>query len=574
MGVTMVSWIVLQGAGAAAMDMVATMLPLVMMMLVMLAIVGIVSSLNSDSDMPSPSKILSVVGGAAGAHKIGLLIFLGIIGLIVWFFRPWFHAILYGLYATPELFAGIILALIVSGFIGLFTERTFPGAVGFSILLVLISLGVGGLYASDTLGDQTMGNAVERPALPEIDAEHPRILTRATANRYASNSLQTSKFRATGSDITMYNDTAYWSYALAPDGTRNWLLEKQNGTVLVNMETQSKDVQVIDQDMQVGQGMAVRDDYRWRLLKDGPYLVNYQEPFMIVDGGEQYMAVPYIRPEFHLRLAPFPTVYTTPTWGGVALIDSGGDIEYLSPSEAREHAVLSEQRLAPFDLVRHKVASTSYRNGIVNVLPVVGSHHEQIEVTPVPGAGNDQPFFVRTTEGMKYIVAVEPYGDTQGVREVWVVDARTEQYEVYQTGAGSTLLGPTRAADYVRQAARQTDWDRFSPAEPIPVVVDGTLYWELRVVPEDASGISYVAFVNAETSDVVNVEETSEVVAFLRGEDAGTVLTNGSDAGGAAGPRDGEPSIVVRKTNADGEVVETLYVYDNESVVIERDPGT
>lgn len=500
--------------------------------------------------------------------SISLLILLTIGAGVAWFFRPWLHAIIYGLYTTPELLSALALTTAVAVLLAAYGRRrwalgSFPALF---VALLLTSLVAGSLYAPNTLGHNTMDAAEERAALPDVDAEHPRVLTRATASRYASNSLQTSRYHAIGSDITVYNNTTYWSYALAPDGTRNWLLEKQDGTVLVNMETQSKEVKVIRGEMDLGQGMAFTDNYRWNLHKTGKYLVNYKDPFMVVHEGEQYMAVPYMEPKFHTRLLPFPAAYTTPSWGGVALIDSSGNIQHLSPKEARNHPVLEDQRLAPFELAERKVGATSYRNGIVNVLPLVGSHSEQIEVAPVPGEDNSQPFFVRTQEGMKYIVAVEPYGDTQGVREVWVVDARTEQYEVYKTPDGSTLLGPRKAADYVRQAARTTDWNRFTPAEPIPVVVNDTLYWELRVVPTDSSGISYVAFVNAETSNVVGVEETAEVRAFLRGD-------NGSIENRVSKQPDSEgrtPVMVVKKKNEAGEVVETLYVYENESIVVDR----
>lgn len=524
------------------------------------------SGANGDTSEGIPSSLIR-------RGISGLVVVLIAILAVAWYFRPWLHSPIYALYTTPELLSAV--ALTAAGFavyVALVGKKhattVVPALPGILLLILIPSLIIGAVYAPNTLGNSTMGAVEERSTLPGVDAEHPRILTRATAGRYASNSLQTSKFHAAGSDITVYNNTTYWSYALAPDGTRNWLVEKQDGTVLVNMETQGKDVEIVRGSMQIGQGMALTDNYRWRLHKSGPYLVNYQDPFMVVHGGEQYIAVPYLQPRFHVRALPAPMAYTTPSWGGVALIDSGGNIQHLSPQEAQSHPVLSDQRLVPFDLTRRKVGATSYRNGIVNVMPLIGSHNEQIEVAPVPGEGNDQPFLIRTQEGMKYVVAVEPYGDTQGVREVWVADARSESYEVYKTPDGSTLLGPRKAADYVRQAARQTDWDRFTPAEPIPVVVEGTLYWELRIVPTDASGISYVAFVNAQTSDVVGVEETAEVVQFLRG-DTGSVTNR---TGG--GQTERTPVMIVKKTNSNGEVVETLHVYANESVVIDHPTNT
>ena len=215
---------------------------------------------------------------------------------------------------------------------------------------------------------------------------------------------------------------------------------------------------------------------------------------------------------------------------------------------------LAGQRLYPFELTRRSVAATKYRNGILNTFT---SHEEEIELAAVPGEGNDQPFTVMTEDGIAYVAAVEPYGEAQGLREVWSVDARTGEYERFPVE--ESLLGPRKATDFVRQAARTTDWDRFDPSEPIPVVVDDTFYWEVRVVPTDSSGISYVAFVNAESSDVTEVETRRAVSAFMRGERAGP-------GDGDGGPSDRRPTVIVQRVAPNGTVVGEMEIYGNESV--------
>jgi hypothetical protein len=289
------------------------------------------------------------------------------------------------------------------------------------------------------------------------------------------------------------------------------------------------------------------------------YLVEYEDPFMVVHEDSQYIAVPYTKPEFHW----LPLPYTTPEWGGVVLIDSDGEITDLSPAEAREHPVLKDQKLYPFDLAREKVAATKYRNGIVNTFT---SHEDEIEVAPVPGEDNDQPFLVFTEGGPEYVVAVEPYGQAQGLKEVWTVDGRTGEYEVYRPD--QSLFGARKATDYVRQAARTTDWNRFTPSEPIPVVIDDQLYWEVRVVPEDSSGIAYIAFVNARSTDVHEVSTTEEVTAFLEGERVRTGQGGDDVTDGRA------PTLVVERVAPNGTVVETMEVYGNETVRVVQGNAT
>jgi len=510
-------------------------------------------------------------GDGGGDRSVGGWLRLGVVlvvGLgLAFFFRPWIHGIVMGLYTTPEL----LIAAAVAGVVFAIARRQVPAQAARSFALsagtvaVFGAVVIGSTYGAAALGQTTIGGANDRADLPTANADHPRIVPRAVANRYASNSLQTSRFKATGGDVTVVDNTTYWSYALSPDGTRNRYLDKQNGTVLVNMEQQGKSVRVVDGEMDTGIGMSVTDDYRWQLHKSGPYLVDYHDPFMVVEDGEQYLAVPYTQPVFDFRL---PVPFTRPTWGGVALIDSDGEIQHLSPEEAQNNEVLRNQRLYPFELARQQVSATRYRNGIVNTLPVVGAHREEIELAPLPGEGNRQPFLTRTEEGLTYFVAAEPFGDTQGLREVWTVDPRTGAFERFRTGDGSTLVGPRKAADFVRQAAPRTNWDSFDPTEPIPTVVDGSLYWQLRVVPNDASGISYVAFVNAESTDVLRAETTDEITNVVRGETDVVRETDGD------GEEQRQPDIVIEKRNDDGEVVERLLVFDNESVTIQRGNAT
>ena len=324
------------------------------------------------------------------------------------------------------------------------------------------------------------------------------------------------------------------------------------------MTRQNAAVDTVVGDLESGIGPAFYNNYRFSMLKRANYLVNYEDPAMVVHGGEQYIAVPYTKPEFHW----LPLPYTTPEWGGVVLIDSDGTIEDLSPAEAREHPALKGQKLYPFDLGRQRVAATKYRNGIVNTFT---SHEDEIEIAPVPGEDNEQPFVVFTDEGPEYVVAVEPYGEAQGLKELWTIDARTGEYEIY--APGSSLFGARKATDYVRQAARTTDWNQFTPSEPIPVVVDDQIYWQVRVVPADSSGIAYTAFVNARSSDVREVETTAEVTAFLEGR---PIDDSGSD--GTTGGRD--PTLIVERVAPNGTVVETIEIYGNETVRVTQGNAT
>jgi len=127
-----------------------------------------------------------------------------------------------------------------------------------------------------------------------------------------------------------------------------------------------------------------------------------------------------------------------------------------------------------------------------------------------------------------------------------------------------SLFGPQRAADLVRQSAPQTDWDRFSPAEPILTVIDDREYWQVRVVPEDNSGIAYVAFVDARSGDVDSFEQTDTITQFLAGETPVETPTETEPSETTAET----PTVIVQRVAENGTVIETMTVYDDESVEI------
>ncbi|MGQ4555263.1 ABC transporter permease [Halobellus sp. GM3] len=482
--------------------------------------------------------------------------------VLAWYFRPWLHAAVYGVYTTPVVPIAVVVAIGSYALLTRYVGSLAGGQVGFGVFVMFLFVGAAttGLLAGEDIGKATIEGATTAESLSETDPTKPRVVPKSVASRYASNTLNFPQYRVAGGDISVRNGTPYWSYALAPDGAFNHYTKQQHGTVLVDMTEQNAEVETVVGDLRKGIGPAFYSNYRFAMLKQANYLVDYGDPFMVVHGDEQHVAVPYTKPEFHW----LPLPYTTPSWGGVVLIDDDGTVEDLSPEEARSHPALTEQKLYPFDLAREKVAATKYRNGIVNTFT---SHEDEVEVAPVPGEGNDQPFVVFSEDGPEYVVAVEPYGQAQGLKEVWTVDARTGDYEVY--APDDSLFGARKATDYVRQAARTTDWDRFTPSEPIPVVVDGRLYWEVRVVPTDSSGIAYTAFVDARSSDVHEVSTTPEVTAFLEGQN----VTTRPDGSGESDAR--APTLVVERVAANGTVIETLEVYGNESVrVVQRDNAT
>ncbi|MFT4909751.1 MAG: hypothetical protein ACI9TI_000914 [Natronomonas sp.] len=79
-------------------------------------------------------------------------------------------------------------------------------------------------------------------------------------------------------------------------------------------------------------------------------------------------------------------------------------------------------------LNRDKRTSLSYREGIINQLPVVRAHEGEIEIEDLlAGTDHEQPFLIDLeSEQLSYVTAMEPFGrDTRGLEEVWFANAET-----------------------------------------------------------------------------------------------------------------------------------------------------
>ncbi|MFB6136699.1 MAG: ABC transporter permease [Halobacteriaceae archaeon] len=525
----------------------------------------------------------------AGAAAVAVVVLVAL-----WLVRPAFHGLVMLVYARPSLVEALVVGAVGVAAVrsllapdagalsralralqndeGQAAGRELRAASGRRLLLAVLVGAVtlalvlaipvlGGAYAQEHVARTLPVESTD--SLPGINADYPRILPQSVATQYAENSLQYPRYRLAVGDIAVRNGTPYWSFGLAPDGAVNTLALTGKGASFVDMTTQQKRVDVVEEEMTVGFGVGlgsggnVVSEYRWRLQK-GEYLLRYEDPVMVEHDGDVYMAVPYVTYEHHVRLTPVPVVYTTPRWGGVALVSPDGGVEHLSPAAARDHPVLRGQRLVPFDLTRYYVESMRYSRGILNKWFV---HEDELEVAPVPGEGNEQPFLVVTEDrGLQYFVAAEPYGQAQGIYQLWMFDARTGAASRYRLPVESALMGPRKAANFVRKANAKTDWDRFTPSEPVPAVVGDRLYWQIRVVPTDSSGIAYTAFVAADSGDVYSFQTDAKIRAFL----AGTIDGDQTDER----PGGGDVAVVVVIRDESGQVVNRVNVTRGQTVEI------
>lgn len=450
---------------------------------------------------------------------------------LVWYLRTWFHGPLLFLYATPVIWQVVIVTLVVHYLIlaripalnrshlfqGEDTHFHFTHTMWLTPLLFLLLL-IPGLLGAQWARGADLARSLqyhEVAGLPESAADL-RLMPYEVARRYAMDSLQLSQYKLGTENIALIDGKLQWTFPLTPDGLVITFLRQNKGMVMVDATTQAKNADHVWQDMVIGEGMQIRDNLYWNLLRKR-FFVSLDDPYYLPapDGTDIFTVVGAIGYQLRFR---WGLLYTVPYFDGVFLTDTAGGSELLAPQTAQEHPVLQGNRVFPESLARTFVDAHQYHLGILNRLFI---HEDQIQIQDVRGPAspvNRQPYLMDTQDGLKWFISAEPYGASHGVFKIFLVDAVTGRIDVYHLPADETLTGPVRVVDYVRRANPIVDWSRFNAVEPLPFVRNGTLYWKLTVIPTDAAGIAYQVFVDAATNDVMELHSQAEVAAFLQGD--------------------------------------------------------
>lgn len=543
-------------------------------------IIDMVELGKPDLDMSASRTVIKIVS---------VLILAG----IVWVWRPLFHWLFYSVAFMPTVTYVVGIPMLVGLVLFLLpafeTERSssmsyktgiLTTVFGICLILGIVLGGLGGIVNDRTMAYETMDQANNVTEFPESNAENPRIITRSVSDIQTRGSTSYRQSRLGTSDIARTeNGNLAWSYPIVPDQFQNQLRGNQRGILMSDMTTiEDRNMSVYDNTkFKYGENMLLHRSAEWNILK-GDYWVNYyDDPTPFRYEGELYMAYPKTGHEWHLT----PVPHTTPTWEGVALVHSDGNIKNLNPNQAQKSEILDGQRVYPIHNARKYAESLGYRNGIVNTLPIIGTFEGVVEPASLPDvSGNSQPFVVDLEgQDMNYVYALEPTGEnSRGLDEVWFFDAGSGDAVYYETNE-ETLFGPERAMGVARGEDTRTDWDtkdssgQFEVVEPIPTIVDNQLWWHAKVVPVDNTDVNRNVFVNAHTGDVVEISTTNGVEKFLSGENPSNIndITNGSVEEENAEENDNaDYYVVIRDEN--GDVVDKIPVKEGQDFDIEVNP--
>lgn len=450
------------------------------------------------------------------------VIFLIILVLIIWFFRPFFHPFLMSFVISPLKL--ILIILLVLGAISLFRKlgkvklvQTGPGSYGFKtsksvppvtiftyvIVLILVLIGLGMENEIRYYITSRQINYEKRANLPEFSPI--RLTPKPVAARYAADTFQSPQETLGDSQIILDKGKMVRVFPRIPDGGLLYLINKMTGFVTVEVDTIDRQVNINDQTFKYSEGIGITDNIYFQLLKK-KYFVSYtSEPIYLKDDQNKWITVvPY------MTYSGFP--FRMPKWAGVMVVRSDGSIQDLTPEAAQKISYFKGNRLYPKELSTYYSQSYSYKEGLLNKWFL---HKNQPEIVNLPG--DENIIHASTKEGFKEVIVAEPYGRSYGVYKIFLFDATSGKREIIEYDQNSQLTGPVAAADYIKRSFPTYNWNNFQLAEPRPVKYQGNLNWLLSIIPNDSAGIATTVLLDAKTNKVTEVKSESELLNLLAG---------------------------------------------------------
>ena len=337
-----------------------------------------------------------------------------------------------------------------------------------------------------------------------------RIIPLETAGAYAESLLQipTHFINFNTSYLYYANDTVIFCMIVEPEGFWNSLRWNAKGIILVNGSNYPPKVTFIDQNLYWSFNrkrfkLLYFDSLKRQLkIRALPYRPLFENAIEVCIDRHVYILVPIIRWERGLS-------YSYPVLHSYAVIDEDGEIELVKPNRLSENRVthfvfyVYKAPIVPEIVARQWVELLRWSVGYLNVI----LYHKTFVIRDI--GLNAQPYLVYDDNGHLYwLFVVEPSGKSYAVKYIIYVDAESIEPRILLYEPTEQWIGASKLFSYIQKAHPTYDWDKFRLAEPIPIIVNDTLYWKITIITSDARGVVSIDLVNAKTGVVYSLPVT------------------------------------------------------------------
>ncbi len=354
------------------------------------------------------------------------------------------------------------------------------------------------------------GRLVEVAELEEpIDVNGlKRFIPLMTAYTYASDRIQVPTHRIYPGDSYIYYNGSHsvYNWLIEPEGFWNKFTKRPLGAVFVYGDKYPPDVRIAWSEVEWGlHNRRFRVFYvdsleRRIVLAAGPGKKPLLEDnIQIVYRGELLTIVPL---EAYKRgiLTSIRIPY------GYAVVHPNGSIEVVEIGEAYTDERLKGVPLLPEAIARSWVELRRYAVGFIQYY----FYHNTYVIRDV--GTNPQPYLVQDNTGKLYwVVVAEPPGETYSAKYIIYVETNTTEPRLLFYELPRPLIGVSKVESYIKQAHPVYDWGELSIEEPIPAIINGTLYWKATIVTRDYRGLVSVDLVNANTTRVHSLQPRKQI---------------------------------------------------------------
>lgn len=414
-----------------------------------------------------------------------------------------------------------------SGGTGLKVVALFVGAL---ILLGVVG-SVQGMFVAAASGGRLMANAeaLEDP----IPVVMTRIIPLKTAYANALSLLKIPTHTLFWEETSIFYDgnEAVFGWLVEPEGGVNSFMMEPLGAVLFDGSDYPFNYTFIDHDLRWGlHNMRLTPFYvdtLGRHVKLGCMWCKplYQDIVIVPLNGKLYILIPLEGWETGLATSiPYLSAY--------AVVSEDGQVRIVPYDKLWDDPVMGEALrkyripIVPETIAREWIEAMRWAPGVV----ATAIMHATFEVRDV--GANPQPYLVFDEEGnLWWLFVAEPSGESYAVRYLIYVNASSPSPDIRIYEPREQLIGPSRIANYVMKAHPTFDWGLFELAEPIPVILNNTLYWKVTIITSDGRGVVSIDLVDAKTGTVNSLSLDKGLTAddFLRKLYG---LTNQSGGGG------------------------------------------
>ena len=441
----------------------------------------------------------------------------GFVGILAWFGEGW--ASMSWLERLGALTVGTGFIILAYAWVKKAGDITSLLA-GLGGLLVVAGIIIyGAAYVIALSNNPTVINVVR---LKEpIDTSSSRLIPLHTAYAYASSMLQTPTHTIYEDETYIYLDRkghVIYNWIIEPEGFWNEISRDPKGVVLVNGSVFPPKVYVIKHDLSLGLHRLYINPFYfntlWREVKLRAGLSAWalmECNTEVMHDGKPYIIIPIATWEVSLR-----TTLSVPI--GYAVVSPNGSIKVLSFKEALRNPLFKGVPLVPDVIAREWVEAYKYYTGFWNVM----LYHNTYVIRDV--GTNPQPYLMSDRAGHLYWVFIaEPPGATYSAKYIFYVNASNPQPHIMTYELPQPVIGISKASSLIKQAHPTFDWSQFHVEEPMPIIVNGTLYWKVTVITSDGRGMVSIDFLNTATNEVTSIKPNQTitmggVLSYLSGK--------------------------------------------------------